>query len=100
MDIRPNDLPDIIEGETVRIEWKLKPALNGATIASATWASSPTGLTFTNATTTGDTNTTLAVTVAGFRTGNTYTITATATLSDGLVRKPWARIRCKEAGEV
>lgn len=96
----PRNLPPVTTGESVKIDLKLKPALSGATISSATWASNPVGLTFASTTTTGDTNTTASATVSGFQPGEDYIVTATATLSDSLTRIASVRIRSVDAGGV
>lgn len=100
MSARPNDLEDVYEGQTIRPQWKWKPRLGSATIASVAYTSDPTGLTFASSSTTGDSNTTAAVTISGFKEGNTYVVKSTMTDSAGLVHIEPVRIRCKKAGEV
>ncbi len=94
-----SDLPDKLEGETVRVAYDLTAALGGTrTVDSVTWSATGTGLALTDSAVT-NSGTRVEVTLSGGTWGNTHQLKATCTLSNGGVVEPWATIRVKRAGD-
>ena len=90
--LRPDDLPPIQEGETVRIAFALHPMLGTDTIASAAWASDPAGLVFANSSVTNSSRN-AETDITAPQGAGAYTITASCTLASGALRKPFVRVR-------
>lgn len=88
-------LPDVTEGETIRVALKLKAALGSDTVSGTyTFTDEPYGLTFANEAR-ADTNTTVETDISGFIQGETYVIQLSATLTAGAVRNYRFQVRCK-----
>lgn len=76
-------LPDMLKGEGARLQFPLKAALDGATITSVEFCSSPSGLTFGAADYSGDDDTTIETDMTASQAGE-YTVKCSFGRSNGL----------------
>lgn len=92
----PEELPQVREGDTVRVAFNLKPFLAGDTISGTyTVTDEPDELTIADVSRWND-STQIEADVSGFREGQTYCLQVSATLTGGSVINKRVRIKCAD----
>lgn len=100
MKVRPDDWPDVVEGEDVAVLFQLGPVISPLTVTAVSFECEPSGgVTFSNETFALDSNRTVGATMTAARAGE-YVVLANCTLSNGTTRKPRARQRVVCEGEM